>query len=136
MNQQDELAEIAFEHEWTTNVPGGHYGKCACGHSTPQDCAWYPYDLGNWSQHVAQVVLAAGYSRPRVVETETESGALKALWEMPIGTTIECGSGMLWRKVATGMYGWVGTGVAHHCQPEVFMRDTPLTVLHLPEEKP
>lgn len=96
----------------------------------------YAHGLNGTPNSVADAILAAGYSRPRVVNAETEAAALKALWEMSIGTTIECGSGMLWRKVSTGMYGWVGTGVAHHCQPEVFMRDAPLTILHLPKETP
>jgi hypothetical protein len=90
--------------------------------------------MSDFLDDFARLAGLLGWSRPRVVETETESGALEALWTMPVGATIECGSGMLWRKVSTGMYGWVGTGVSHHCQPEVFMRDTPLTVLHLPEE--
>ncbi|NKS77986.1 hypothetical protein GS539_19380 [Rhodococcus hoagii] len=109
MNQQDELAQDIRA------VDGNHL-------------------LG--ASELAERLIERGWFRPRVVETESESGGLEALWTMPVGTSIECGSGMLWRKVATGMYGWAGTGVSHHCQPEVFMRDTPLTVLFLPEEKP
>lgn len=127
MNQRDELAQdvaaAVFEAADTL--------ACADIESSTDAVLVGHFDMRKAADHL----IGLGYFRPRVVETEGV-GALETLWVLPVGTIIECGSGMLWRKVKPGMYGWAGTGEGSRAQPDVFMHDIPLTILHLPEETP
>ncbi|MBM4518358.1 hypothetical protein GS435_02745 [Rhodococcus hoagii] len=82
------------------------------------------------ADHITDAILAAGYSRPRVVETVDQLASL------PDGTAIHNANGTLGELSTVGgvrVAFWAG----NECEDELIEPwiGLPATVLHLPEEK-
>ncbi|MBM4720297.1 hypothetical protein GS449_18445 [Rhodococcus hoagii] len=89
-----------------------------------------PRTVGTCTAHLADAILAAGYSRPRVVETVEELQAL------PRGAVIRCPDGEIGLVMVTREKRHVVGYPGHLPTDELSAVDLPATVLHLPEETP
>ncbi|MBM4608089.1 hypothetical protein GS922_18900 [Rhodococcus hoagii] len=89
-----------------------------------------PRTVGTMYGHLADAILAAGYSRPRVVETVEELQAL------PRGAVIRCPDGEIGLVMVTREKRHVVGYPGHLPTDELSAVDLPATVLHLPEETP
>ncbi|ORJ99853.1 hypothetical protein [Prescottella equi] len=98
MNQQDELSNLIFE---SIRKSGS-------------------------SAVAAEAVFAAGYSRPRVVET------IEELESLPAGSVILDGDTVPYERVGSE---WIGCDAGDVYRDGGLLR-LPATVVHLPEEKP
>jgi len=127
MNNHHELAEVLGKHEDCAFSASGVL-VCTCGVSMqPQEVM---DDMANLASHQADVLLAAGYRKPRTIATREEMDALQV------------GSVILVRGVAlskesddepAGLH-WVPAGT-----PMGFTSGElalPATVLHEPEPRP
>lgn len=85
-------------------------------------------DTSYWAEQVADAILAAGYSRPRVVETIEERDAL------PVGTVLRYPDGEIGMVMVTTAkerrVGYPGTLPTDSLD----RIDLPATVLYMPEE--
>ena len=91
---------------------------------------WAALEDVNLADHIAEAVRAAGYSRPRVVETVEELQAL------PRGAVIRCPDGEIGLVMVTREKRHVVGYPGHLPTDELSAVDLPATVLYLPEEKP
>lgn len=123
MNARDELTAVITDHPWLEDAVGLYTGLCpSCpglpitgGHNSPSHAA-----------HIAQAILAAGYSRPRHVRTVVELEA------MAKGSVILSHLGGVWTKYYDHFResdNWEAKG-ASYLHPD----DLPATVLYEPEQ--
>lgn len=92
---------------------------------------WAALEDVNLADHIAEAVRAAGYSRPRVVET------IEGLDALPVHAVIRDRHGRIherWDPAVEGDHGWVRSGWAFNDVAAIPL--VPATVLYLPEEKP
>ncbi|MBM4592356.1 hypothetical protein [Prescottella equi] len=85
-----------------------------------------PQTVGTMYGHLADAVLAAGYSRPRVVET------IEGLDALPTGSVVLDGDTVPYERVGSE---WIGCDAGDVYRDGRLLR-LPATVVHLPEEKP
>ncbi|AEV51963.1 hypothetical protein [Prescottella equi] len=123
MNQRDELAsltETLHAHRELWNIRGCFAG-CSCG--------WDGFQKHH-RRHQADAILAAGYSRPRVVETIEELAALPE------------GSVVMWDDYGNQAVAILGDeDYIEHTSNDYWNSrmdciGLPATVIHQPEDKP
>ncbi|NKT41786.1 hypothetical protein GS676_02745 [Rhodococcus hoagii] len=108
MSTRDELANLIDDAaEWATSQ-----GRICSPHE------------------VADAILAAGYSRPRVVETVEELDTLSRGARILTPKT-----GNVWWPSRHGR-GWDGSNGGYTFTRDLLEQEGPATVLYLPEEKP
>ncbi|NKS42281.1 hypothetical protein GS496_17165 [Rhodococcus hoagii] len=118
MSTRDELASLLDRHLSDRDNEQGC--RLACGYDGEDRC-----------EHLADAILAAGYSRPRVVETFEE---LQALPDETVVRDSDDAVFEILQPVAWASCPWTGEGKDFgYALTEIAL---PATVLYLPEEKP
>ena len=91
MSARDELAMTLLHHPWLPDHEGLYTGLCP-------ECPERPITGGHNSpshaDHLADAILAAGYRKPRTIDTVEEANAL------PAESVIQSDAGLIYEKYA------------------------------------